>query len=461
MLREIRPEDAPFDGRWWSADDTTHVVGGRLDLEGGIWRVTLLGWLGPWNVHRSDDHDLPGVIHGQIGTTPIALLDLVPGGWRASGNDPPYETRISVNTVIVGLHATSTTRFTRAGVRLHHLNEWANRRPWSFDYGSDDSREQRVTFTDPGQLTAELPGATAHLQRGWGQEGGALSSVTMTSDEWVRLDFETPLDLETIEHDWVRPLRNLIELAAAERSPTMGLTVLHEAADEYTSDASVLSAVSRRVPSRTKHAFEFLFTLDDVTFPTFMPAWWKLQSEIGGVADLVAALRDGGGYVSSQFLTGASAIEGYHRHRHGRSKAPAEHKVRIAQIVGAAPEEDRDWLEQQLAFTHEPTFAERIDEVVERAGPLFPPAVGDINAWCRWVKACRNSVAHRDPGMVDLDKEWRTTVRVTATIEWLMTLVLLRDARIPDSVIEKGVRRERGLEAATQSLQELQPDWFP
>lgn len=96
-----------------------------------------------------------------------------------------------------------------------------------------------------------------------------------------------------------------------------------------------------------------------------------------------------------------------------------------------------------------------------RAGPLFPPAVGDVDAWRRWVKAGRNSVAHRDPEMVDLDKEWRTTVRVTATIGWLMTLVLLRDAGIPDAVIETGIRRERGLEAATQHLREVKPDWFP
>lgn len=165
--------------------------------------------------------------------------------------------------------------------------------------------------------------------------------------------------------------------------------------------------------------------------------------------------------MSSQFLIGASAIEGYHRHRHGRAKPSAEHKERIKQIIDAAPERDRAWLKQQLAFSHEPTFAERVGNVVARAGPLFPPAVGDVDAWRRWVKAGRNSVAHRDPEMVDLDTDWRTTVRVTATIEWLMTLVLLRDAGIPDAVIETGIRREGGLEAATQHLRELKPDWFP
>jgi hypothetical protein len=458
MSSDIRPEDAPFDGRWWS-DDPSHVVGGRLELKGDVWQVTLLGWLGPWN-GRGEDNNVPGLVHGQIGTTPVALLDLVPGGWSTSGNDPPYETRISVNTVIVGLHATPATRFKRAGVRLLHLNEWANRRPWSFEHGSSNAYQESVTFSDPGQLTAELPGATASLWRPWGREGGGLSSVTMTSDEWVYFDFDTPIDLEAVEHDWVRPLRNLIELAAAKRSPVIELTVLHEGADVYTSDASVLSAVSRRPLPQPKHSFQLLFTLDDVDFLNIVPAWWKLHSQIGVIADLTAALR-GGGNASSQFLTGASAIEGYHRHRHGQVRAPAEHKARVKQIVEAAPVDDRAWLKQKLAFSHEPTFEERVDAVVTRAGSLFPPAVGDVDAWRRWVKAGRNSVAHRDPQMVDLDKEWRTTVRVTATIGWLMTLVLLRDVGIPDAVIELGIRRERGLEAATQYLREVKPDWFP
>jgi hypothetical protein len=97
---------------------------------------------------------------------------------------------------------------------------------------------------------------------------------------------------------------------------------------------------------------------------------------------------------------------------------------------------------------------------VERAGPLFPPVVGNVVAWIKWVKNARNSVAHRDREMVDIEKEWRTTIRVTATIEWLLRLVLLRDLQIPDSVIHKGVRDQLGQEAARELLHRERPDWF-
>ena len=123
--------------------------------------------------------------------------------------------------------------------------------------------------------------------------------------------------------------------------------------------------------------------------------------------------------------------------------------------------EDWSWLSQQLAHSHEPTFAERMTAVLGRAGPRFGEAVGNPEEWQRWVKNGRNAVAHRDPGMVDVDKEWRTTVRIIETIKWLMTLVLLHDLELPEDVIETGLRQQRGLVSASRSLREEKPEWFP
>jgi hypothetical protein len=62
--------------------------------------------------------------------------------------------------------------------------------------------------------------------------------------------------------------------------------------------------------------------------------------------------------------------------------------------------------------------------------------------------------------MIDIDLEWRTTVRITPTIKWLLNLVLLRDLGLSDQDIERGVRRERGLAAATEHLRLVQPEMF-
>jgi hypothetical protein len=62
--------------------------------------------------------------------------------------------------------------------------------------------------------------------------------------------------------------------------------------------------------------------------------------------------------------------------------------------------------------------------------------------------------------MVDVDKEWTTTVCITSSIKWLITLVLLKDLGVPDAVISDGLKREGGLQAASRRLQEIRPDWF-
>jgi hypothetical protein len=62
--------------------------------------------------------------------------------------------------------------------------------------------------------------------------------------------------------------------------------------------------------------------------------------------------------------------------------------------------------------------------------------------------------------MIDIEREWRTTIRVTATIDWLMRLTLLRDLGIAEEIIEEGTRQQRGLAAAKGFLRQEKPEWF-
>ena len=68
---------------------------------------------------------------------------------------------------------------------------------------------------------------------------------------------------------------------------------------------------------------------------------------------------------------------------------------------------------------------------MNRAGERFSVIVGNVAEWSSWVKNARNGVAHRDPGMIDADEEWRTTIRITETIKWLMTCSFFEDLGLP------------------------------
>jgi hypothetical protein len=465
VANDLHASDAPFDGRWWAPGEAEHVVGGRLALADGIWRLTLMGWLGPWD-HRELVHPRPPVVCGEIGTTPVTLIDMVGGGLQWSNGNPPHRAELSVNQIVVGAHTDGTSKFTQAAVRVLNLNEWARRSVFSVasegsdNVGPGESRfRDTFVYTDPGVLTAKLPHATMSLVRGQGQSLNDLSHLNVTSDEWALFDFDQPLSLGDIGHDYLRPLASLFRLATCESCPILRLEVLPEGADEKSGRWTLLAWEPRGPVAPPGRWFQFIFTLPSVEFATVVARWWELQPQVGLATDLLDTL-DGTTPTSNRFLNAASAIEAYHRALSGQTRPSDEHRQRLQRIKQGLSEVDRAWLSQQLAHSHEPTFAERIQAVADRAGPLFPPVVGNTAEWIKWVKQARNSVAHRDPDMIDIEQEWRTTIRVTATIDWLMRLTLLRELGIADDVVEEGVRQQRGLEAAKDFLRQEKPEWF-
>lgn len=456
---DIHASRAPFDGRWWLLEDH-HVVGGRLSLIGGVWDLTVMGWLGPWDP-TAQPTPYPRTIHGEIGTTPVTLLDVVGGGWKARlSSEPPYISNVKINQIVVGGHADPHVRFKGAGARLLQLNEWANRRKFTTTTGENFSSDT-VVYTQPRDLEAQLPHAKARLSSRWGQSSDPvmLSSVSMTADEWVFFDFETPLELETVQHDYVRPLANLLELVSNRATAVLEFVVTPDDADDRAEPWSVLSWEARDAIPAPRHPAELIFTLRHVDFTTVMPAWWRLQPDFDVVAMLLSSVR-GRSSVANQFLNAASAIESYHRHLVGELKPSPEHEARKERIRESLTKEDWTWLGPFVKRSHEPSFGERVQAVVGRAGALFPPVVGNVKSWRTWVREARDSVAHRGPRMFDIEAEWMTAVRVTETIKWLLTLVLLRDLGIPDDVIAAGVQKEGGLGNATELMKQQQPDWF-
>ena len=245
-------------------------------------------------VHRCRE-----IIFGQVGSLPVTLLDVVPGGWRATGHNHPHESGYSVNLIICGRHVLGAEVFKAASVRLLHLNEWANRSPWTESFGEGQPWTQSLIFTDPGTLSARLPQADVTLSRslGWSDNYG---SAGMSSDEWVHFSFDDPIDLESIEHDYVRPMRYLIELAAVDRSATLSLRLVPLDAEEHDPPVYVLSSVDASTTQPSKNWSDFLFTLRQVEFSVIIPRWWQISTKIGIVSDLIAGLR-GRGFVGNQF----------------------------------------------------------------------------------------------------------------------------------------------------------------
>lgn len=363
---------------------------------------------------------------------------------------------------MVGRFLLDCDRFVGASVRVLNLDEFANRRPWSHEttggFG-DGPVTESITFHQPETPRAEIEGATISLWRGLTTHRHDLALASMTSHEQAHFTFTKPLELDAVLHDYVRPLQNLVELAAAAPSPVLELNLRCEGDGDFASPVSLWSSIELS-PPEPEHSFQMLFHADDLGFEQTVRRWWEMHRQFSVVIDLLGSLRARQGYVSNQFLNGAAAVEAYHRRRVGQAKKSDAHRARLAQIVQAAPAEHRAWLKEVLAFSHEPTYVNRVAEAARWCGPRFEDVVGDVEKWAKWVKDGRNGVAHRAPGMVDVDREWRVTVRVTATLEWLLILLLLQDLGLDDTMIAKGVKANRRLAGVRELLAAVKPEWF-
>ena len=200
------------------------------------------------------------------------------------------------------------------------------------------------------------------------------------------------------------------------------------------------------------------FRLESVEFADVVSDWWKLQEEIGIVTDLLSSLRQRN-FVGNSLLNAATAIESYHRHRYP-SQITTQQELRLERILKPFTGKDRSWLKGLLKRSHEPNYAARIDKVVSESGEFFTSQIGNARMWRDWVVAARNGAAHRDPSMINVDEDWVITVRVVASIQILMSIVLMKSIGVPAEVYEENIKRSGDFDFISRELRELVPEWF-
>jgi hypothetical protein len=280
----------------------------------------------------------------------------------------------------------------------------------------------------------------------------------MHSNEHITFAFDRPLDVETISHEYIRPLGNMLMLSSRRSCPMLELRV---GFDEswFRNNIAVLSRRLSDTNERNRNPSELLFRLDDLGFDSTMARWFELHQQLGIVCDLLASLRAPGN-LASHFLDIASALESYHRRTHRRDKASRDHKARLQRIYQSVDDTDSGWLREQLRFSHQPTYMSRLQDLLADASVHIQPKIGDPEKWATWLKNGRNSIAHRDPGMLDVEKEWRATHAVMRSAEWLLVVLLLQDLGLPQSKIELALQRQQSWGFLSESLREAVPTLF-
>ena len=135
-----------------------------------------------------------------------------------------------------------------------------------------------------------------------------------------------------------------------------------------------------------------------------------------------------------------------------------ESSARIKRIVDAIEDRaDRAWLKQQLAYSHLPTFADRLNQLLDQAGVAFVPYRGSRRQLVKVIKDMRNMIAHtRD----DLERDPSAMFRLASTLDLLLRIVLLREMGISDKFCDARVSCHPQWSYLRQVLPEVVPFIF-
>lgn len=291
---------------------------------------------------------------------------------------------------------------TRVFVEFEHLQEWAGpAHPVVERLEGDRYTASHAPHQD---LEAEVDGTaikltTAHSLR------LERTSTTLGSRRRFEVGPIEPIDLHAAEDRFVRPLRNLMTLAAARSTAMEDLTVELPATSladsaEGPGQATILSnwIVRAQADDRPLMTSEFGFRLATIApdLQGALVAWSKASSSYRSAFNLFFSAYDAPPrYVETRFLVHAMALEVYHRARIGGFRVSEEdHATRMERVLKKVCAEDEDWVRLAIEHSHNKSLADRVQELAADAPANVGEILGSAKDLAREVTRVRNGLTH-------------------------------------------------------------------
>lgn len=464
----MREQRTTYVGEWWLPERPDHVMNGTLTIGPRYPELELYDRSTP----HSDLAELQPVIHGRSMGTSLTLLSNVQadGSSAGLGARRVVHRSLVVGTVLIGEShlREQDTRFSRASLRLAHLDEWVNRSPYSWEAGPPESLQ---AVDDLPVLTASVPGCEISLGRSQNTCFSRLTDAGFSSHEVIELRLNERVPLNELEYQFVRPLEQLLALATGFHSKALDLLVGNDKSNDLPWQVTAHS-VRRRSSNQDETERRVVrphmrFGMNsngyppDIEFGDLLPRWFDLQTRLSDVCDLVFSLRsDASGYLQQRLFTIASAIEGLHRGLNpDLEKKTADEQARNAAILAAVQEkhpEHRKWLADAIGHAHRKSYAFRIQELLQETGEVMAGVVGNQEKWFRKLRDVRNELGHVLDSKTTVDQ----MVGMLSSALLLAEAVLLRRLGFSDAVCRRSLDYHWERKQVRALVMKGFPEWF-
>ncbi len=445
-------EGFEYQGHWWSPEEPEEKLPGilRFDPDEGA-TLSLFGSL------KAPDEGAGAVnILGlSMDQTPITLTKLVRPptipGWPSSMRRSGTST-VDVGTVIVGEHfgRAEDVGFERLIVEYLNLDAWAGVSGFEIAFIDDpDTHPITVRHELPDPIAADV-GAEyqVNLFFGSGFEASPrpFTRATITQVAELVISFSEKQSLQDLQ-DVAYRLQHLLSLGTKRSTFPVAMWGATGPVGEAQRVGIFYRTLGRTGTSRERPAqHEMLFTLRDLP-EGFGPAVerWLTRAE---VLDPVYRLYLGTVYnpqmfLEQEFLNLVQALEAYHRRTTDTSDLPeGEHEKRMEAILGAVPEEYREWLEGKLQYSNEPNLRKRMKHVFDGHPETVGSVVGgskERRSFINKVLDTRNYRTHFDESLESRVARGENLYRINRKLRKLMEMCLMAEIGFEDDEIRKAV----------------------
>jgi hypothetical protein len=175
------------------------------------------------------------------------------------------------------------------------------------------------------------------------------------------------------------------------------------------------------------------------------------------------------------FGTNNPSSEDYNEHIRPKTAAPAsitysmsdymthgggiEHKRRLEQIYERVPEQHLKWLKEQLAFSHEISFKNRIKDLCNKFQPIISPLTKNPNKFAAKVRDTRNYYTHYNQSLKSKAAKQNELFRLSQILNFLLQSCLLTELGFTSELCQSLISKDGEYKYLISELEKANFDW--
>ena len=468
---EEMQESLERNGIWWLPDKPERKVSGIFfySPSEGI-RVKLQDFLP--DTYRFLGNCSIDLLLGTFTTTgePVTLQDCFLTRLGRDSADPYGLAVLCARIAFIGVHFSKPSEicFRQISAQCPHLIEWLGFQAFR---RIPEEEGLCIAYSPRSDLHIKIDEIEISISACVTEHWKFFRKIELTQESWLSVTYVKECDFKEI-HNILWTFQKLLSLfLLTPLYPTALYGRVTDDKNSHPREIQVLYPLSSPLlPEKQKiiHEIHMLIPYRAIQqdIEAIFRKWWRVSQELSGVCGpYFGYMYNPHQYLEYQFLSLAIALEQYHRLRFNNCVLPKEdHKRKIEEILEAAPEEHRKWLQEKLIWSNEPSFKERVEEIIQtlRGSPELKThcekIVSDPEKFAKVVRETRNYFVHRtEPPKESRRKRICRGRKLYILCQKLKTIVeicLLREIGILDSVIADCLAKHISL---TPTLQEQLP----